>query len=76
MSLADELRPSAARIDKVEQAYLSLGEADRVALAQALLDPSFTGPDIARALNKYGHNLDAGQINHYRRKLREGKASL
>lgn len=36
----------------------------------------YSAATVAEALQADGHSINAGQINHYRRKLREGSARI
>lgn len=81
MSLAERLKPTGHKTDKVLAIYESLDDADREALKGALLEQrgsgyTFSGGDVARALQAEGHAITAMQVTHLRRKIREGQVDL
>lgn len=76
MSLAKLLGDIQPVGDKVELALNTLDDADRAALVDALHDPLTSAPAIAAALRKTGYDVAGHQVNHYRRKMREGKVQV
>lgn len=81
MSLAEKLKPTGHKTDKVLAIYEALNDADREALKGALLERrgsgyTFSGGDVARALQAEGHTVTDMQVTHLRRKLREGRVDL
>lgn len=81
MSLAERLKPTGHKVDKVLAIYEALNDADREALRGALLERRgsayvFSGGDVARALQAEGHVITDGQVAHLRRKIQEGRVEL
>lgn len=81
MTLAERLKPTGYKQDKVLAIYETLDSADREALKGALTERTaqgyvFSGGDVARALQAEGHVISDNQIAHLRRKLQEGRATL
>lgn len=81
MSLAERLKPTGHKTDKVLAIYEALNDADREALRGALLERRgngyvFSGGDVARALQAEGHAIVDTQVSHLRRKILEGRVEL
>lgn len=81
MSLAERLKPTGHKTDKVLAIYETLNDADKQALRDALTARggqgyAFSGGDIARALQAEGHAIVDTQVSHLRRKLAEGRVTL
>jgi hypothetical protein len=54
-----------------------MGEADQDVFRKAIAEPLLSGGIIASALRAKGHtDIDHMAVDHYRRKLRTGKAGL
>lgn len=64
------------RRDAVVEAYEGMSEEDKEAFRKIIQDPDYTNGQIAAGMTAIGHDVDRSQIQHYRRKLREGKVSL
>lgn len=60
----------------VTRAYEAMDEGDREVFRMAIQSPEFSGGMIALALHARGYNIDHMAVDHYRRKLRTGKAAL
>jgi hypothetical protein len=69
-------QPSSHKVDKVLLAYQSLSGSEKEAFEQLIHDELWSGPQIASALRGLGHQIDGGQIKHFRTKLRDGKVTL
>ena len=79
MTLDDLLRegPKSNKTDKVQEAYNGLSDDDKERFRVIVNNPGFTAAQVAQALSKTANRvIDSGQITHFRRKLRDGKASL
>lgn len=75
-ALLEALKPTSPSTDKVLTAYYELTAKEQEAVRWALEDRSYSGSDIAGALKAAGHQVTATQVNHTRRKLREGNITL
>lgn len=75
-SLVSEQRGN-PRSNKVEAMLIDMS-VEQVELFRTVIHnrADYSGRQIAAALQADGFNINAGQINHYRRKLDEGTASL
>lgn len=81
MSLADSLKPTRAEVrgDKIQILLRHLKDTDpdeHEALASALGDESYSHADIGRALRAEGHDINAGQVRHWRTKFRDGEVKF
>lgn len=73
--LLDALKPSRPQ-DKVQDALDAVTPEEYEALKSALVGRTFTGRDIANALTAAGYPVTPGQVNHFRRKITDGKVTL
>lgn len=80
MTLVDLLKqeaPRGHRKDKVAAAYEAMDAENQEAFRLLITDPAWSGSQIAEAMNAMGYrDIDDNKINHFRRKLRAGKATL
>ena len=65
-----------SRMCAVTRAYRAMPEEDRDTFRKAITHPEVTGGMLAAALRVKGYNVDHPAIDHFRRKLRTGKATL
>lgn len=62
---------------KVTKAYEQMPEGDREIFRLLITDPAYSGGRIAEIVNhEYGTVIDRMAVDHFRRKLRIGKAEL
>ena len=67
MALADRLKASGPRIDRLTRILDGLEGDDRVALVTALLDPDYTHADIGDALRDEGYDITNNHVGDFRR---------
>lgn len=66
-----------ARKCAVTRAYEDMREVDREIFRTLIQDAGYTGGTLAEILNRAGFlHVDRMAVDHYRRKLRNGKATL
>ena len=67
---------SAPKQCAVTRAYGSMPEEDRETFRKAVTHPDVSGGMLASALRLKGYDVDRLAIDHFRRKLRIGRATL
>jgi hypothetical protein len=72
----DGPRPVIHRDRIIEALDQVLSPEERAAFRELLPNPAFSAPAIAQALQDLGIAVNASQVNHLRRKLREGRLAF
>ena len=67
MELADHLKASGPRADRLTIILDSIEGKNRAALVAALRDPNYGHADIGRALRAVGHDITNNAIGDFRR---------
>ena len=67
MALADHLKASGPRTDRLTLILDGIEGEDRAVLIAALRDPGYTHADIGKALRAVGHDITNNAIGDFRR---------
>ena len=67
MALADHLKASGPRIDRLTLILDGLEGKDRALIVAALRDPDYRHADIGKALRAVGHDITNNAIGDFRR---------
>jgi len=75
LSMLETEKPR-GRTDKVLDAYESLPPGEKDAFALLIQDDTWSAPQLAEALQRLGHDIQAHQLTYFRTKLKTGRVTL